>query len=226
MSINAEDCATHQLYQFDIFEKSKLLNNIYLNNKKNKLPLAFVWILFILSLAIILFSAFLAVVNDVNFFEFLLLFLSGIIFASVPFFSGIALKNAIRRKSTLPFCERVNETISFDDEGFDFSFIQLSKKDKSLYYNSYYSFKYDLVGFGYCGKDHITVKYKDISVCKYDKKQNILSFEGNFTYDEPSFNLPAKNINAFDMLLDFGEYCNNEILSTLKDMLGNDLIEV
>lgn len=133
-----------------------------------------------------------------------------LIFSLIPFFIGISLKNTIRYKCTLPYCSRVSESLAFNNDGFEFSYLKVKKNNSAVYY----AIEYDEEDLDYDVMEHIIVEYKKIRNYNYDN--NILNLDGSFVMlvpykDKKGFE--EKYIDRLSFIMDFDD--NEEIFEQI-----------
>ena len=189
--------------------RKSILDSIYKNSSRKNIGLIFVGFLISIAIVSLVISAVYSIIKNAV-IEGLILVAAVLIFASIPFFVGISLKNTIRYKCTLPYCNRVNESLVFNDDGFEFSYIKIKKNNSAVYY----AIEYDEEDLNYDVMEHIIVEYKKIE--NYNYNNNILNLNGSFVMLVPyksKKGFEEKQIESFSVIMDFND--NEEILELI-----------
>lgn len=195
----------------NVNSRRTMLDNIYENNPKKNIGIIFSTLLIVLSIAFLICSVIYSIMKNAG-IEGLVLIGAVLIFSSIPFFIGISLKNTFKYKCTLPYCERVNESILINNDGFSYSYLKVKKNNSAIFY----PIEYDESDFSDDDMEHFTVCYNKI--IRYDINDNILSVYGDFVHKSPNKNKRGFNefqCNNFSILLDFED--NDLIINLIKD---------
>lgn len=196
-------------YKSNAYIRKRILDNIYKKSSVKKVGLIFAGLLISIAIISLICSAVYSIIKNAG-IEGLIFVGAVLIFSLIPFFIGISLKNTIRYKCTLPYCSRVNESLAFNNDGFEFSYLKVKKNNSAVYY----AIEYDEEDLNYDVMEHIIVEYKKIRNYNYDN--NILNLDGSFVMlvpykDKKGFE--EKYIDRFSVIMDFDD--NEEIFEQI-----------
>lgn len=197
-------------YKSNVNIRKSILDSIYKKSSRKNIGLIFVGFLISIAIISLVASAVYSIIKNAG-IEGLIFVAAVLIFALIPFFIGISLKNTIRYKYTLPYCSRVNESLAFNDNGLEFSYMKVKKNHSAVYY----AVEYDEEDLDYNVMEHIIVEYKKIK--SYNYNNNILNLNGSFTMLVPyksKKGFEEKHIDNFSIIMDFDD--NEEILELIK----------
>ena len=188
-------------YKSNAYIRKRILDNIYKKSSGEKAGLIFAGFLISIAIIFLISSAVYSIIKNAG-IEGLIFVGAVLIFSLIPFFIGISLKNTIRYKCTLPYCNRVNESLAFNNDGFEFSYLKVKKNNSAVYY----AIEYEEEDLDYDAMEHIIVEYKKINNYSYDN--NILNLDGSFVMlvpykDKKCFE--EKYIDRFSIIMDFDD---------------------
>lgn len=177
---------------------------MYKKNKKKTFWLILDFLLFFIS-AFILFGTIGYTIYIRDFSQGIFVILASAQFACIPFFIAVSLKNSIKYRCTLPYCERANEQLKFYDDRLEYSYIKV-KKSNSAVYSMY---KYESGDYNYYDMHHLVIYYSKIENVEFDN--DVCRLDGEFSLlrpylDKRDFN--EQKVQTFNILMNFG--MNNE----------------
>lgn len=199
------------IFESDLNKRRILLASMYKKNKKKAFWILLDWFLFFIS-AFILFGTIGYTVYLRDFSQGIFAILASAQFACVPFFIAVSLKNHIKYKCTLPYCERANEQLKFYDDRIEYSYIKVKKNNAAVYS----MFKYEPYDYDYFDMHRVCLYYSYIS--NVEVKDNLCKFTGDFTLYIPCSDkrdFKEKKLDSFTILMNFG-MDNDEVIEMIK----------
>lgn len=206
-------------YKSNKYVRKKMLDEIYKNNPKRYIGFFCSALLIIIAMLSLVWSVVYSVKEDAG-IEGLVLIGAVLIFSSIPFFVGISLKNTFRYKCTLPYCKRVNETLTLTDTELEYSYFKVKKNNSAVFY----AHQYDESLISYDDMEHIKIKYTDVD--DIDMDGNFINIRGKITLLSPCKSkkgFEEKQSNNVSIMLDFED---NSVKNQLLNLTNKNHLNI
>lgn len=187
-------------FESDLAERKLLLSSIYKANKKKIIWILLDALLFFIS-AFILFGTIGYTIYTKDFSQGIFVIIASAQLACVPFFIAVSLKNTIKFKCTLPYCERANEQLKFYDDRMEYSYIKVKKNNAA----AYSMLKYENGDYNYFDMHHLVIYYSKIDNVEFEN--SVCKIYGEFSLLKPysdKRDFKEQELKTFNILMNFG----------------------